>query len=178
MGRGSRVQRRLHARRSWTRRVRVMASLRQDTPAALHNAEALPSACARLLCYTHQQPTGLQLGDGTAPHGRRTMGKRIGFGNYQYEVVKHWPKVEIRGAVTVDGHRLCVTPQPLEVSPHRRGPEYGSGTRQPLTSHARTCPHYDWWLTPGKYRHASPPTTHACAGWATGPSPSRRHREC
>ena len=27
------------------------------------------------------------------------MAKRIGFGNYQYEVVEHWPKVEIRGAV-------------------------------------------------------------------------------
>jgi hypothetical protein len=27
------------------------------------------------------------------------MAKRIGFGNYQYEVVEHWPRVEIRGAV-------------------------------------------------------------------------------
>ena len=27
------------------------------------------------------------------------MAKRIGFGNYQYEVVEDWPKVEIRGAV-------------------------------------------------------------------------------
>ena len=27
------------------------------------------------------------------------MAKRIGFGNYQYEVVENWPKVEIRGAV-------------------------------------------------------------------------------
>ena len=27
------------------------------------------------------------------------MAKRIGFGNYQYEVVEQWPKVEIRGAV-------------------------------------------------------------------------------
>jgi len=27
------------------------------------------------------------------------MAKRVGFGNYQYEVVEGWPKVEIRGAV-------------------------------------------------------------------------------
>ena len=27
------------------------------------------------------------------------MAKRIGFGNYQYEVVENWPKVAIRGAV-------------------------------------------------------------------------------
>ncbi len=27
------------------------------------------------------------------------MAKRIGFGDYQYEAVEHWPKVELRGAV-------------------------------------------------------------------------------
>ena len=27
------------------------------------------------------------------------MAKRIGFGDYQYEVVEPWPKVAIRGAV-------------------------------------------------------------------------------
>src|SRR5215813_12557457 len=30
---------------------------------------------------------------------RGTMAKRIGFGDYQYEVVEHWPRVAIRGAV-------------------------------------------------------------------------------
>lgn len=35
------------------------------------------------------------------------MAKRIGFGDYQYEVVENWPKVKIRGAVA----DVCVDAQ-------------------------------------------------------------------
>ena len=47
-----------------------------------------------------QQLTGTKRRDGSTHRGRATIAKRIGFGNYQYEVVENWPKVEIRGAVS------------------------------------------------------------------------------
>src|SRR5712691_8692058 len=63
------------------------------------SARGYPRRSSRLLWYTHQRPTGTTRRDGTTHRGRGTMAKRIGFGDYQYEAVEHWPKVELRGAV-------------------------------------------------------------------------------
>src|SRR5262245_32049520 len=63
------------------------------------SASGYPRRSCRLLWYTHQRPTGTQRSDGTTHRGRRSMAKRIGCGDYQYEVVEQWPKVAIRGAV-------------------------------------------------------------------------------
>src|SRR2546430_3192528 len=49
--------------------------------------------------YTHPRSTSTTRRDGINHRRRGTMAKRIGFGNYQYEVVENWPKVAIRGAV-------------------------------------------------------------------------------
>src|SRR5919206_1058467 len=58
-----------------------------------------PRRTALFLWYTHPRPTGTRRRSSITHCGRGTMAKRIGFGNYQYEVVEQWPRVEIRGAV-------------------------------------------------------------------------------
>src|SRR6267142_2847542 len=58
-----------------------------------------PPTTPRPSWYTPPRSTSTTRRDGSNHRRRGTMAKRIGFGNYQYEVVEHWPKVEIRGAV-------------------------------------------------------------------------------
>src|SRR5215831_5038152 len=68
-------------------------------PAVAESLRSSPLTTPRPSWYTHPRPTSTTRRDGTNHCRRGTMAKRIGFGNYQYEVVAHWPKIEIRGAV-------------------------------------------------------------------------------
>src|SRR5919198_3114451 len=48
--------------------------------------------------HSSRTPSRAMLGDAGDSRGRIAVGKRVGFGNYQYEHVAGWPRIEIKGA--------------------------------------------------------------------------------
>jgi len=88
-------------------RIMIMLTLAQgDNETAWATEPVMLLACYGILT------------NGPPYHGRSTMAKRIGFGDYQYEVVEDWPKVAIR---------LHCRSQPQQPPPEVRPRLSGSG---------------------------------------------------